>query len=328
MFEARTIAVCSGKGGVGKSSVVANIASWAAVQGRRVLVVDLDPDTNIGKDFGYSVWERPTVAHLALSLADRIVELRDDDGRALAAALMENDPSQLLLLSHVRENIDVLPGGAFLEDLVDLPDSFWVRRQVSRRSLLRDLLDDVAAPYDMVLIDTGPGHIALQEMAVVASQFVIVTTRSDEGSIGALAKIAKVFERVFDDAPDVELLGVVLFGVNPSATRVEAQTRAQIEMALGSAAPVFETTIRYLEAVAADCRRLGVLPSELARFVKLLPKHYEKGYAQQGRWSQAGPAQNLACDYQELGAEIASAYRSRILSMQQDGQSHEEQWSA
>ena len=316
MFERRTIAVCSGKGGVGKSSICSAFSTSLARSSRRVLVVDLDPDSNIGKDLGYSVWGRPTRAHVALGLADTIGRLQDDDGRALADALAAQDPSRLLVLRDVRPGLDVLPGGSFLEDLTELPEAFWLRRGQSRRSVLRDLLDKFAAPYDLVVIDTGPGHIALQEMAVVAAQFVVLATRSDEGSIGALAKIAKVFERVFDDAPDVELLGVVLFGVNPSATRVQHDTRVKISSVLGQVAPVFNSTIRYLEAAAADCRSLGVVPFELAAFTSQLPRFVDKGY-QKESWSRSSP--QLADDFERLALEIAMAHRSRVLDMEDSG---------
>ena len=58
----QAIAIANGKGGVGKSSPVANIAAIAAASNWRVLIVDLDPQGNVGSDLGYKHRGRATTA--------------------------------------------------------------------------------------------------------------------------------------------------------------------------------------------------------------------------------------------------------------------------
>ncbi|MEI6623991.1 MAG: DUF6350 family protein, partial [Actinomycetes bacterium] len=88
-----TIAVMNGKGGVGKTSVVANLSALFAASGQRVLAVDLDPQGNLAEDLGHS----------------------DDDGKELAAAISTRRAPRPV--KGVRENLDVLPGGYELEEL-------------------------------------------------------------------------------------------------------------------------------------------------------------------------------------------------------------------
>ena len=91
----RCIAVINGKGGVLKTTLVANLGGMLAASGYRVLIVDLDPQGNLAEDLGYTEDER------------------NDEGQALAAALMFGTQPQLL--EGARENLDVLMGGPELD---------------------------------------------------------------------------------------------------------------------------------------------------------------------------------------------------------------------
>src|SRR5947209_385764 len=92
------VAVANGKGGVGKSSITANVAGTAALSGWKVLAVDLDPQGNLGNDLGYNQGGR------------------SDEGRGLLRAVVSADP--LEPLAGVRENLDVVPGGEAIDELV------------------------------------------------------------------------------------------------------------------------------------------------------------------------------------------------------------------
>src|SRR5690606_31484991 len=84
-----TVAVVNSKGGVGKTSIVANVAATAALGGWRTLAIDLDPQGNLARDLGYRD--------------------RSDDGCGLLEAVMTASPVRPL--TGVRPGLDVVAGG-------------------------------------------------------------------------------------------------------------------------------------------------------------------------------------------------------------------------
>src|SRR3954464_11757412 len=95
----RCIAFVNGKGGVGKTSLVANLAGLYAGGGYRVLVVDLDPQGNLGNDLGY------------------LGAGRGDDGEGLVSAV--STQHALLPMREERPNLDVVAGGSQLKELAE-----------------------------------------------------------------------------------------------------------------------------------------------------------------------------------------------------------------
>src|SRR5664279_73931 len=280
----RTVAVVNGKGGVGKTSITANLAGLYAAAGYRVLAVDLDPQGNLGNDLGY----------LGAGLSD--------DGAAFQmAATVGAAPTPV---RDVRPNLDVVPGGEQLHDLAAVLQS---RRLTGRGGVesLAASLGAVAGGYDLVLL-AG---------ALAAARWVLVPSKTDDASRAGLREVARRFVAARQTNPELTLIGVVLFGVNPSARRVVAQARETLVQDLGGAAPVLDAVIRHVEAAAVDARGRGQLVHELERDVHTAPKWYERlRHPDQGRLeplaSSAGP---LAEDYQRLAEEVLA----RIVAVEQ-----------
>jgi flagellar biosynthesis protein FlhG len=123
--DVRVIAVTSGKGGVGKTNVTANLAILAAQQGRRVLVVDGDLGlANVEIVFGLT--PRYHLGHLL-------------DGTAELPQVLASGP----------EGVRVLPGGSGVRSLTALDDAQKLR--------FMSALDTIEDDFDLVLIDTGAG---------------------------------------------------------------------------------------------------------------------------------------------------------------------------
>jgi cellulose biosynthesis protein BcsQ len=281
----RTIAVINGKGGVGKTSVTANLAGLLAGAGYRILAVDLDPQGNLGADLGY----------LGAGLGD--------DGAALHAAVVT--ATRPVPLPQVRPNLDIVPGGPQLYDLAAVLQS---RRQTGRGGVdqLAAALAALAGDYELTLLDCPPGSDVLQEGALYAARWALVPTKTDDASRAGLREVARRFTAAREANPDLALLGVVLFGVGRSATRVTAQARQALEADLGGVAPVLEATIRHVEAAAVDARGRGQLVHELERDVLAAPRWYERlrHPAREQPEALAGSAGGLAGDYQALADEI------------------------
>ncbi|MGC5225129.1 ParA family protein [Micromonospora sp. DT81.3] len=251
----RVVAVINGKGGVLKTTLVANIAGMLAASDFKVLVVDLDPQGNIAEDFGYTD------------------EDQNDEGRALAAALMfGQEPA---LYRSVRGNLDVLMGGEALDSASAGLAAKQSKDPTGAKLALARILEKLAPQYDMVLIDCPPGDEMLQTNAVGAARWALVPVKSDKASRKGLTAVAKRLDAVIDVNPDLDLLGVVLVDVGKSAHNVEREARTHVAELFGYADIVLTSTVRHSEATAQATRERGLLVAELDEFVRKGPKWYE-----------------------------------------------------
>jgi len=289
----RVIAVVNGKGGVGKTSLVANLGGMYAAGDTRVLVIDLDPQGNLGNDLGY--------------LGSRA----GDDGEGLVSAVSNGHP--MVPLRDVRSGLDVVPGGPQLEELAQA-----LREGVFPDGGVQDFaasLAPIAEDYDLVLIDCPPGIDALQKAALAAARWVLIPTKSDDASRAGLRMVAQRFAHVRQHYnPDLALLGVILFGVNTSAKRVSAQAREDLAADLNLPGIVCDTTIRHVEAAAYDARRRGQLVHELERDIAIAPKWHERFKTGNKPESLAASAGSLAGDYQRLAEELIN----RLVAAEQE----------
>lgn len=289
---ARVIAVANGKGGVGKTSLTAHVGGLAAEgvheDGGRVLLVDLDPQGNLGEDLGY------TGAGLG------------DDGQGLVSAVLTGQ--QPAILTNVRPGLDVIPGGPALHDLAGALEARRRRTPEEAVTALARVLSPIAGRYMLTKIDCPPGHDQLQELALVAARYLLIPTKTDQSSRKGLREIARRFVHAREINPELALLGVVLFGVTKSASRVHKRARDVIEAELGGAAPVFAATIRHVEAAAVDGRDRGQLAHELERAVLAARgervKALRDGKRPSGAAKLAASALSLAEDYQALTEEV------------------------
>lgn len=129
-------------------------------------------------------------------------------------------------------------------------------------------LPPLAAEYDLVLIDTSPVDVTLQNLALGAARWLVIPTKADASSIRGIRRIA---ERVVDvRTPEhrLDILGVVLTGIGMSATRVRADATQDIHALAGESAPLFDATIRGSDAVARETRAKGLLVHELPEQVE------------------------------------------------------------
>lgn len=280
----RVVALANGKGGVGKTTTVANVGGYAALAGAKVLLVDLDPQGDLARDLGYE----------------------PHNGRELFNALIAG--TQPRILKDVRENLDVIPGGQALEDIQSLMVSRAGRSDAGDfGDLLYAVLGPIAEDYDLILLDTPPGERTLVEGALAVASAVVIPTRSDEASIDGVERVARRFMAVRERNPVLQLAGVVLFGVGPRSLRLERSVRNSLEEMLADVAPVFNTRIRNLESASADARKKGLLFYELEGAATDAQKERLKALRAGEKPAEeffARSAGDLAEEYEQLTGEI------------------------
>jgi len=287
----RTVAVTNGKGGVGKTTTSTHLASLTAASGQKVLLVDLDPQGNCGEDLGYTDTDL------------------DDNGDSLVAAVLSKGRTAPRL-ARVRDNLDVIVGGDSLDDLADMLAGRQ-RRESGNGSaaLLAETLAPLIDDYALVVLDCPPRHEVLEISALVAARYVVIPTRTDASSVKGLRRVAAKFVKAREVNPALELLGVVMYGTNPSATRIRAEVRQRLEEALQEAAPVFDATVRYTEATAYDIRERGQLSHELE--AALLDGSERERLRGTKRRAAASASKTLAADFDALTTEIVQGVLKR-----------------
>lgn len=293
---ARVIAVINGKGGTGKTSTVANVGGLLAAGGMRVLLVDMDPQFGgLRMDLGLYGGEH------------------DDDGRSLAASLTYDMPLQVV--RNVRPNLDVIVGGDELHKVQSAIVGGAIRDEDPRLLLARSLAH-IAGAYDLVLIDCPPGEDALQVACIGAAAWLLVPFRGDEGSAMGMAGVASRRDRVLDANPTVRLLGVTLFDVDTTATRVKTEAKLLIHKIFGRDDLLLDTVIRHSSTVMQQARKHRRLVTELA-----------DSRGEQVPWYDATPEQRanaitptmakVAGDYKALTLEILDRLETKTKEVAQ-----------
>lgn len=270
----RVIATINGKGGVGKTTITANVGGILAAQGWKVLLVDMDPQGNLGLDLGY--WH----------------EEGDDDGAALWNSLENEAP--LLPLTGVRENLDVVRGGRYLHEAQAFLTSTRAKRGGrDPRLALAKVLAPLAKRYHVVIIDCPPLSDALQEAAIAAAKWLVVPVNADRASVAGLEEVADRIANIAEVNREVDLLGVALLGVETQATRVQREAKLDVAEVLKNPDDLFSTMVRHSNAVSRKARKLGRLVPEI--------EHPSGG----------GTEASLSDDYHNLTAEIVSRMESK-----------------
>lgn len=171
----RTIAVSSQKGGIGKTTMAGNLAlAWGAA-GRRVLVVDLDPQFALTRRFGVAPADAPGT----------VFDLLAGEGELRDAVLP------------IRLGIDLL---AARRELAKLELS--LAGEHHRESFLADLLTTGACDYELILIDCPPSLGLLTVNAIVAADDVLVPVNmTDEGALQGVVEVRAIVDQLARHIP-------------------------------------------------------------------------------------------------------------------------------
>jgi len=187
--QPRIIAIANQKGGVGKTTTAINLGTGLAAIGRRVLVVDLDPQGNASTGLGIDRRNRTVSSYDVLMGEATVTEAQVE--------------TAIPGLSIIPSTVDLT--GAELE-LIDMP---------RRAYRLRDALAAVAAEtdegFDYVLIDSPPSLNLLTVNALVAAKSVLVPLQCEFFALEGLSMLMSTIERIRKGFnADLEIQGVVL----------------------------------------------------------------------------------------------------------------------
>lgn len=192
---ATVIAVANQKGGVGKTTTTANLGAALTLRGKRVLLVDLDPQGNLTSSFGLEKDVQQTVADALLDRHTPLPVVPVPNGAIVPMRFDDGD----------QHHLAVVPAAVNLAGA-----EAQLMNKLGREMRLRDQLSAVDKDYDYVLIDTPPALGVLTINALVAATKVIIPTEARFFSLQGLQMLEESIEEILYLNPRLEVLGVLL----------------------------------------------------------------------------------------------------------------------
>ena len=178
-MEKKIISVINQKGGVGKTTTVINLAAGISMKGKKVLVIDLDPQGN---------------ATTGLGLSNNI-----SSDRTIYNVLNGNKKIYEVIQQTNFENLNIISSNVDLSGL-EVETAGDNRRAFKLKDELGLILNDSRASYDYIIIDCPPSLSLLTIMALVASE-----------ALEGLTQLMKTIERIKANLnPSLEIRGILL----------------------------------------------------------------------------------------------------------------------
>jgi chromosome partitioning protein len=216
------IAVSNQKGGVGKTTTTLNLAAALREMGKRVLLVDLDPQGSLTVAAG--VLE---VDSVRVSVGELLVARAQNQRADIREAIMRTPAG-----------IDLVPGNGMLSAA-----EITLASAMSRESVLTACLAPILDQYDYVLIDCLPSLGLMAINALRASTGVVIPVQADFLAVQGLAQILETIGAVREQLnPGLSIYGVLLTMVDRQKSHAQ-RVVATVRHSLKNQVPVFETEI-------------------------------------------------------------------------------------
>ena len=186
----KIISIINQKGGVGKTTTVVNLAAGLSMKGKKILVIDLDPQGNATTGLGLS---------------------NTDDSELTIYNVLNGDKKiSEVIKKTVFENLDLVTSNVDLSGL-EVETAGDTRRAFKLRDELALILNDSKIFYDYILIDCPPSLSLLTVMALVASQSLVVPLQTEFFALEGLTQLIKTIERIKSNLnPSLEIRGILL----------------------------------------------------------------------------------------------------------------------
>ena len=289
-----SLVTATGKGGCGKTTLTANLATLAAArQANRVIAVDLDPQANLGTALGVT---------------------NHDNGMSMFSSAVGGGRTPPTLHDTGRDNLWYVAGGWHLRRLRS--EAIFKGGAGTLARWLRDSLAPLADGKTIFFIDTpqASGDV-LASAALLAGESLLIPTKLDGFSLAGVSLVVQELLDLHDADRErtgmINILGVVLFAVNRRASAIERRTREKLHEDLRmSGVRLLNSSIMATDKAQIDAILAGVSAAEYALMAKTtkLPPWYETlGADAADRRSFASNADALAADYEAVAIEIDKA---------------------
>lgn len=217
---AQVITIANRKGGVGKTTTTLNLACSLRELGKKILVIDLDPQANLTRCFDVGNSENiKTVGHL------------------LTAELEEESYSvEEYIISY--DEMDIIPSSIFLSAV-----ETQMRSETGSERILSEIINQIREHYDYILIDTSPSLNILNINALCASDSVLITADTGVFAVVGIGELLKTVQKIKKRVnPKLKVQGILLTMCDNRTNLSKLLTQQVEEMYQGKIA-VFKTKI-------------------------------------------------------------------------------------
>ena len=222
MGKCQIIAIANQKGGVGKTTTTFSLGVALAKQGKKVLLIDADPQGDLTTCMGYYNQDdlQNTIGTL---MADTIQDKQINAGDAI--------------LNH-KEGIDLIPSNLDLSAL-----EMSLVNAMSREFTLKNSINDIKNNYDYILIDCMPSLGMITINALACSDKVIIPVQGEYLAAKGMGHLLKTVSKVHKQInPNLKIKGVLLTLVD-KRTNLSKQVRDNLEENYGQYVKIYNTEI-------------------------------------------------------------------------------------
>lgn len=223
-MQSQIIAIANQKGGVGKTTTCANLGIGLAQEGKKVLLIDSDPQGSLTISLGY---DRPD--QLPITLSDIMEKVMDENPIKLDEGIITHE-----------EGVTFMPANISLSGMeVSLVNA------MNREKILKQYLDNVKRQYDYVLIDCMPSLGVLIINALAAADSVIIPVQAQYLPAKGLEQLLQTVNKVRRQInPKLKISGILLTMVD-NRTNYAKEISTLLRDTYGSKIKVFTTDIPH-----------------------------------------------------------------------------------